>query len=370
MPQLDAIRAAAIFLVMIQHWAPSLSHVIPWGGIGVRCFFVLSGFLITGILLRGRDLIDAGQTTRGFQTRQFYIRRSLRIFPIYYLTLIVGCAIGIKLLRDTFWWHAAYLSNFYDITVGFWPEYIGHLWSLSVEEQFYLLWPALIFLAPKRWLPHLFIVAALVAPVTRALIGWKLSPEHIATRVLLPCCFDALVIGSLLAWFAHRRRGVDQIPSVVMLRLAVASFIAMAGLRFLNYHGIAPLLDTTIRPTVEALFFVSVIGAAARGVSGPLGRVLDNPFLQYAGRISYGLYLYHMFAGYVGALIAKRVGLTFPVQEGPFRFVLLGVLTLAAAALSARFIEAPINNLKRRFPSAPQKPARETAIARELAESR
>jgi peptidoglycan/LPS O-acetylase OafA/YrhL len=166
MPQLDAIRAAAIFLVMIQHWAPTLTQIAPWGGIGVRCFFVLSGFLITGILLRARDLIDAARTTRGFQVRQFYIRRSLRIFPIYYLTLIVACALGLQVVRDTFWWHAGYLSNFYIASTGIWHGYISHLWSLSVEEQFYLIWPALILAAPRRWIPWCFALGIFIAPIT------------------------------------------------------------------------------------------------------------------------------------------------------------------------------------------------------------
>jgi peptidoglycan/LPS O-acetylase OafA/YrhL len=166
---------------------------------------------------------------------------------------------------------------------------------------------------------------------------------------LLPCCLDSLVIGATLAWFAYLQGGVRNIPGRVFAQLALGSVAVMGLLRLLHHYNAAPVLEVAISPGIEAVFFVTIIAAAARGVTGPIGRLLDNPFLQYTGRISYGLYLYHMFAGYVGGMIASQLGVAFPMQEGPLRFGLLCGLSYVAAILSAHFIEAPINDLKRHF---------------------
>lgn len=365
MPQLDAIRAVAIFLVMIQHWAPALVKIAPWGGIGVRCFFVLSGFLITGILLRGRDLIDSKRSTLGLQMRQFYIRRSLRIFPIYYLTLGVGCLLGMSVLRESIGWHVAYLSNFHIAARGEWHGYVSHLWSLSVEEQFYLLWPALILIVPRRWFLRVFVAAVAIAPMVRAALAVAYDPDALAVRVLLPCCLDSLVVGALLALGAERAGGIRNIPASLLRRIAVTGVVAMMGLRLLHHFHIASVFEVALSPTVEAAFFVTIIAAAARGVTGPIGRVLDNGFLRYTGRISYGLYLYHMFARYVGGMLGQKFGFNFPSESGFVQFAILFAMSYAAAALSAYFIERPFNDLKRFFPtdagrkSAPHVPAAE-----------
>lgn len=367
MPQLDAIRAVAIFLVMIQHWAPALLKIAPWGGIGVRCFFVLSGFLITGILLRGRDLIDSERSTLGFQMRQFYIRRSLRIFPIYFLTLGIGFLAGMELIRESIGWQVSYLSNFYIAMRGEWQGYVSHLWSLSVEEQFYLLWPVLILMVPRRWFLRLFVATIAIAPIVRGALASAYDPDSLAIRVLLPCCLDSLVMGAVLALGAERLGGIRNVPVPLLRRIAVLSMAAMLGIRALHFFHIAPILTVALSPTVEAAFFVTIIGAAARGFSGPIGRVLDNGFLRYTGRISYGLYLYHMFAKYVAAAVAPKLGLSFPAEPGLLQFTILFAMSYAAAALSAYFIERPFNDLKRHFPTDARRRTASPAPTPELA---
>jgi peptidoglycan/LPS O-acetylase OafA/YrhL len=139
MPQLDGLRALAVAAVAWWHWAPPEYHFqIPWGDLGVQLFFVLSGFLITAILWHGRSEYQRlGQ--RGFLTlRRFYMRRFLRIFPLYYAVVLMTALIGIKSVRETFFWNIAYLSNFYLFLRGEWRGPISHFWSLAVEEQFYL----------------------------------------------------------------------------------------------------------------------------------------------------------------------------------------------------------------------------------------
>jgi peptidoglycan/LPS O-acetylase OafA/YrhL len=242
MPQLDGVRAIAVLMVIWWHFMPrSLQNgsVAPWGAIGVGLFFTLSGFLITRILLNCRLKIDAAKSSVGQMMKQFYVRRFLRIFPLYYGVLLVlflvnpinhdgsvtpktndrvvavsgdvqqpGTVVGIesrdvtvirnnkpkrtkvesydvkldtgeqrtverkdlsveRSFRSRVWWHVAYLSN---VRFSYWPkggEIERHLWSLSVEEQFYLLWPLLIFLTPRKLIGPLIIATIIVAPVWR-----------------------------------------------------------------------------------------------------------------------------------------------------------------------------------------------------------
>src|SRR6478735_4517700 len=130
LPQLDGLRAIAVGCVMAFHFIPGVEQIAPLGSIGVRLFFVLSGFLITRILLASReqDLATA--------TKSFYIRRSLRIFPVFYLVLAITWAMNIGPVRSTIGWHVTYLTNAYLFDRGSWHGSISHLWSLAVEEQF------------------------------------------------------------------------------------------------------------------------------------------------------------------------------------------------------------------------------------------
>lgn len=149
MKQLDGLRAIAVLSVLYYHF---YSNALPFGIMGVRLFFVLSGFLITGILLQCRRLAETGGQSSLFTLRRFYIRRFLRIFPLFYLVLLVSAVINLQGFRDGLWWHAAYLSNVYFAAGGNAGATI-HFWSLSVEEQFYLIWPWLILYVPRAWLP-------------------------------------------------------------------------------------------------------------------------------------------------------------------------------------------------------------------------
>ena len=137
MPQLDTLRAFAVLLVIISHWMPAeniLNRYLYNGISGVTLFFVLSGFLITGILLKSKEKIDAGGSMKQ-ALKTFYIRRSLRIFPLYYLVICIAWIFNESGIRENFGWHFFYLSNFYFWKHWHWQEHLSHLWSLSVEEQ-------------------------------------------------------------------------------------------------------------------------------------------------------------------------------------------------------------------------------------------
>ena len=151
MPQLDALRALAFVGVAVSHWSPNfLAGIVPWGT-GVQLFFVLSGFLITGILLRSRPA-DLG-ISMPTALRVFYVRRCLRIFPLYYGVLALCLLFAIGPIATTWPWHVSYLSNLFYARQGHASpveDPFLHLWSLSVEEQFYLLWPLVALVANRR----------------------------------------------------------------------------------------------------------------------------------------------------------------------------------------------------------------------------
>jgi peptidoglycan/LPS O-acetylase OafA/YrhL len=201
MTQLDGLRALAVLGVFVEHTLPNqIVTVLDSGQAGVRLFFVLSGFLITGILIRARDQATAGGGSLNHVLRAFYARRFLRIFPLYYFVLGLALALGISAAREGAAWHLLYLSNVYFVLGG--PDAtIGHFWSLAVEEQFYLFWPMVVLFAPRRWLGMIFAGVAAFAPVFRFGISYcDVSNPNLGS--LTPCCLDSLAMGALLAFLS------------------------------------------------------------------------------------------------------------------------------------------------------------------------
>lgn len=198
MPQLDGLRAIAVGAVMLHHFLP-LARFVPYdfitlGDLGVRLFFVLSGFLITGILLRCKsDVANLGAHSR-HPLRMFYVRRFLRIFPVYYLALGFAALLNLPTVRDSLPWHAAYLSNVFFARSGQFNGPLSHFWSLAVEEQFYFIWPWLIVFAPSRHVPRI-IAASIVGAIAFRLYVVLSGGSDLAAFILLPGCMDSLGIG-------------------------------------------------------------------------------------------------------------------------------------------------------------------------------
>ena len=348
--QLDGLRALAVAIVLLYHWVPDtyqpLRHL---GRLGVLLFFVLSGYLITGILLRCRDLVQSGVEPPGFALRQFYIRRFLRIFPIYYAILVAGWLLHDQLIRETMLWHVSYLSNVYLALRGEWQGSISHLWSLSVEEQFYLFWPALILFLPSRILPKSIIGLALIAPIYRGL-GSLLGLNPVAAWVLPPACLDTLGIGALLALAQH---SPDRIPDHLRNK---SRWLPWAGLSLLSgtmilgrLEGETPLF-MALYDTGAALIFVFLVSRASLGIPGMFGKVLEWQPIAYLGKISYGVYLFHLFVfNEINRYAHREMGIHGSRYAIPL-LISYAVTTLVLASLSWHFLEAPINRLKRYFP--------------------
>lgn len=348
--QLDGLRTVAISMVLYDHFFAAGGS--PLGHLGVRLFFVLSGFLITRLLLEARY---AANYQPGSTLKSFYIRRALRIFPPYFAVLGFVWWVNLEGARGSLKWHALYLSNFWYALRDEWtPWVLCHTWSLSIEEQFYIAWPLVILLTPRR----------LIAAICVAVIGfsvayrfyWPLTGTPSLARDLLPpASTDALVGGALLAVY-RCRKGTEVWPQWIRLGwvpLAVASIIFLwlksvamtPGLNWLVWIGLE------LSPVIP---LVVLVGRCSSGFKSGLGRTLELPPIVAIGRVSYGIYLFHPI---VLSLIVKAQP-WIPVnvsEQGPGRFLVGTVVTLMVASISWVAFEKPLNELKRYFPYASSK---------------
>lgn len=342
-PQLDGLRAVAVAAVAWSHWLPQWQFGVPFGA-GVHLFFVLSGFLITRILLGLRAAPD-----RGAAIGRFYLRRVLRLCPAFFLVLGLAVWTDVPLARATWPWHAAYLSNVYIAGVGQWQGHLSHFWSLAVEEQFYLVWPWLIVVVPPRWLGPLIGAAVLAGPLARwgaSLAGlgeafWALVPGGSA---------DSLALGAWLALDPWRAR-VAATPVLARSRLAGGALAIWLSLALAErLMPLAPALAIW-RQVAQGVMFAWLVAGAARGFGGPFGALLGHPLARGLGRISYGVYLIHAFAPIVVHGAAGWAGAASLVPDGPFaRAGLYALVTVLLAAVMWRVVESPILGLKSRVP--------------------
>ena len=361
-PELDAFRALAILSVVGQHWLPEASAVnVAQGQIsnGVHLFFTLSGFLITRILLQSRRAVDDRTATVGWSLRQFYARRFLRIFPVYYLVLAFGVALNFHGLRAGAAWHAAYLSNVYYLHHA-WDGPASVFWTLSVEEQFYLLWPLAILLLPRRTLVPFIAAVAVAGTLVRVACILKFN----AYEILTPAAANFLAVGALVATVDHPRYGSAAMARLTRLAFAAvavgllatdAALFARHGRHFMATAKAVHAVDQPLMSMAYAVLFAATV----RGLPRAAAAVLRWPPVVYLGRISYGVYVWHLFVA-AGFERATAISLTAP--DGHRRLPIAAVLfalTVAVATASWFGFERPINNLKRLFPYA--RPARPRA---------
>jgi peptidoglycan/LPS O-acetylase OafA/YrhL len=345
--QLDALRAIAITGVLVAHHLPSswwINSTLQWGGTGVRLFFVISGFLITGILLRARERVSSGQETIGGALKIFYIRRALRIFPIYYLVLAIAVAADTPPVRESILWHLAYATNFYISIQNSWPGEIAAFWSLAVEEQFYLIWPCFILLCPQKWLKAGIIGTIALGVVSRYLmVKFNFNGIWIASSLLTQ--LDLLGVGALLAWVNYQNPSHNyRSYTLCKIGLWIGTPLYFI-LHPLNNSGQGDHFTLTIAQLGLAGCCAWFVQRAARGFTGVVGRIFESKPVLQMGKLSYGIYVYHMFAP-----VAMYHFFHLPYIKDPvLRFPVSILITLTAAILSWKFIEQPILGFKKYF---------------------
>ena len=324
---LDGLRFLAFLAVFWFHARPDRC---PWGWGGVRVFFALSGFLIARILIRG----ETGD--RGADLRRFYIRRTLRIFPLYY-AIVLWIWINGELTQDL--WYLAYLPNVKAYLDSNFNPMLGHFWTLGVEEQFYILFPLLLLTTPGR-----FRVALLVALIAGSAgfqayaHDWMKMPW---AKWLLPYCGEDLAWGALAGLIELRtrtRRGV-----ATALVVAGSGMLGLGWL--LNEHrvaGLASWAQDDLSPTCYGIGGAALVFGLWRTTNPVLTWPLSVAPVAYLGRISYGLYAFHVPVLHGGWTNAIPYAFFIPQ---PYRD--LG-WTIVLAAVSWRFFEGQINRLKDR----------------------
>ncbi len=339
-PQLDALRGLAILLVIAWHYLANAEGVTPGSTLayaqallrltwsGVDLFFVLSGFLIGGILIDNRMAAN--------YFRVFYLRRLYRIVPLYAVVLAAFYLLPLGAwLKDgaaPWWVYATFTQNFWMAQTGlFTPNFLNVTWSLAIEEQFYLTLPLIIRLTPPRRLPQVALACAVAAPLLRtALYLWHPNGA-VAAYVLMPCRMDALMLGVVGAWFVRNREGGDRLLYIVL----GVTLLGVAPLVVAN-QGIGSPVMSTIGYSWIAVMYFSLVIIAVRSARS----IFRLSLLAYSGVLAYGLYLFHQ----------PVRGL---LQDGPAGLDYLLPVALAAvyvlAYLSWSYFEKPLIKRSHRF---------------------
>ncbi len=339
--QLDAFRGIAVLFVLVHHLIPGAADVVAWGPLGVRLFFVLSGFLITGILLDRREKSE----NRWETWIQFYYRRAIRIFPIYFLAIGLLAFLNVEPIRQVIGWLMTFTINFYMGMTGQWAGCVSHFWFLAVGEQFYLVWTLALLFLPKRALLPTMIGIICLAPAIRlcgvSVLGWR---EMMVWYSPLSS-MDSLGLGALMGWLHREHRDATTawmkqvaVGWVAFGLLVVACVIRVKWNSLSVIHGVE---------TLEALAFSWLIYRAAIGFEGGAQSILLSPGLVYTGMISYGLYLYHPMVHTYVTYSYKQTG----IPSDPHLFGVIGAtffMTFIISTFSWFAIENPIGNLKKK----------------------
>ncbi|MHC1766536.1 MAG: acyltransferase family protein [Verrucomicrobiia bacterium] len=344
MPQLDGLRTLAVATVAWLHWMPEAGFQCAW--FGVQLFFVLSGFLITGILLDSRSAMESHSVKGGWVClRSFFMRRFLRIFPLFYVTLAATYFLDMAGVRESWGWHAAYLSNYFFFVRNEWLGYTSHFWALAVEQQFYIFWPFLILFLPKRLLLPLILASIALAPLCRMTVV-SLWPDIRMAHILTPSCFDSVGVGALIAYAVRNLAQVElKACSKPFLGVGLVGTVAF----FIYGHKLGVFAQWGV--TFTAMALGSLVFAAAGGIPGKVGLFLRSGPMMYLGQISYALYVFHPFADPGLRIALRRLHLPQVIWTDPsLRLLSLTTMTILGAALSWHLLEKPFNNLKRYFP--------------------
>jgi peptidoglycan/LPS O-acetylase OafA/YrhL len=373
-PALDGVRGIAILGVLFVHsyglitrllseqTAQSFGLVADAGSFGVDLFFALSGFLITGVLLDTKDSPN--------YFRNFYARRFLRLFPVYYAYLFLAAVVFpiVHLLLRTsmadydgnWWWYILYLCNWKPGHASSDPL-LGHFWSLAIEEQFYLLWPAVVRLLPRRvlWVA----CASMIAASVMIRCSWAFSDVNWNTIYRLTITrLDTLALGALvaLALRSPRVRPRAVLHASKLVWLGLGSFLLIGVYAGGFSWKLLPI--HTFGALAAGIGFAGVVLYAATCQSGFIYRVLTSSLLTGYGKYSYAIYVSHIavFAhfSWVEAWLLRHVPASAGMAVAGAVFLASNVVAFTVGKLSWRYFESPILRYKAKFSNSVGIPAR------------
>ena len=369
-PILDGWRGLAILMVMVHHtvsaegqtsrMARAIHNVAHAGWCGVDLFFVLSGFLITGILLKARS-------SKHYFTN-FYMRRVLRIFPLYYgvlaiLTVILLVSHAPSILGVQNRWPVLAACWGYCVNLGVARSadnpfgVLEVFWSLAIEEQFYLVWPLLVFYLPIRWLTRVSLACIGISLLLRcALVISGVMPQH-APYFLTPCRLDPLAVGALLAILARSSPPLRRVRMTALIATLVTA-LSLFAVAFNNGWTLDHFNHVTMTAgyTLVAGFFGSAMLLSLTWPPTSVAyRVLTQGFFTFFGKYSYGLYVFHcIFVVVLNTFLpTSRLAHTFHsfAAGGLVKAGLVFASSIVAALLSWHLFEQPFLRLKRFFPT-------------------
>ncbi len=283
-PELQGLRGLAVLGVVIYHCHPRLQdtwlyYPSLWGWAGVNLFFVLSGFLITSILLEARD--------KPHYFRNFYARRALRIWPVYLLVLaicyanapwFVGAGVWAAVKSAPWWAYLLFLQNLFHLAL---PPAIGQTWSLAIEEQYYFVWAPVVRILRQPWILAVLLTAVLVVcPLFRMAHSLGLTSTHTLTHL------DGIALGSLLALGLYTR----SLNRSVWLALGCVAFVS-GVVAAATFAGGTAFLDSALAVAFAGAVLAAI---ASTGARNPINALLRRGPLPFYGRISYGLYMIHI----------------------------------------------------------------------------
>ena len=371
MPVLDGVRGLAILAVLLFHFVvpvrpqgridAAITWLFTYGALGVDLFFVLSGFLITGILYDSR--------TDPAYFRNFYMRRLLRIFPLYYGVLaivffVVPLVPGLRGseiadLRGHQLWAWLYGVNIYLALHGGWVlSYITHFWSLAVEEQFYLAWPLLVWLLAAR--PRLFLTFSLAVAATSfgsRIIASFMGASTIATTVLTPFQLDALALGGFIAVYLRQPGGTARAQRFIvpMAAAGVSLLVLQFAMRHFAEYGNA--LESLRGGAFHVLLAALLLKTVTAPPSSGWARFFRSSPMITLGKYSYGLYVYHHFFSYYFSRHGTEPALAALIGSHLAALAILAVAgmtaSMAIAWLSYEYFERYFLQLKRFWPTHP-----------------
>ncbi|MCW3085733.1 MAG: acyltransferase [Bacteroidetes bacterium] len=367
---LDALRFIAFLVVFLHHifsvlyfkpesvWANEfISRCMMNGNLGVNFFFVLSGFLITYLLLKEKESTDT------IVINKFYLRRGLRIWPLYFLVLLISFYIipacggykGNPKINHGLYF--LFMGNFDLVKHGVGNFLVSVLWSVSIEEQFYLFWPLLLLIVPMKHMVKFLTLVVILSISFRLFAHTGKSMNLMLSYHTLSCIYN-LAVGGIIAYLTMNEQAIEKIKKMSRL-LIICVYIAGIALIVIQ-KDILQLQDKdshyieAVLPLFYAFFFAFVImeQVFAERSLFKVGRI---PFLTKLGTISYGLYCFHMIVIYIvmNRLTVYKFSTGAP---GPLLFAsesaLAFAMTLLVAWLSYRFIEKPFLRYKSRLSAA------------------